>query len=188
MDLSQSIVPKSDQINAEDLLTGPRTFTIEKVVEGSVEQPVNIHLTELPGRPYRPSKSMLRVLVSAWGPEASAYTGRRLTLFRNPEIRFGGSAVGGIEVSHLSNLPKRLTVSLMVTRGKRKPFSVDPLPDAPKSAASTEIPERVQKEAPEAIAAGKGGEYFEYLATNNAPAHILNYVTELLEAAKEVQA
>ena len=132
MDLSQSIVPKSDQINAEDLLTGPRTFTIEKVVEGSVEQPVNIHLAELPGRPYRPSKSMLRVLVSAWGPEASAYTGRRLTLFRNPEIRFGGSAVGGIEVSHLSDLPKRLTVSLMVTRGKRKPFSVDPLPDAPK--------------------------------------------------------
>lgn len=129
MDLSQSIIPKSDQINAEDLLTGPRTFSIEKVEPGSAEQPVNIHLTELPGRPYRPSKSMLRVLVSAWGPEASAYTGRRLTLFRNPEIRFGGSAVGGLEISHLSDLPKRLTVSLMVTRGKRKPFSVDPLPE-----------------------------------------------------------
>ena len=135
MDLSQSIVPKSDQINAEDLLTGPRTFTIEKVEPGSAEQPVNIHLVELPGRPYRPSKSMLRVLVSAWGAEASEYAGRRLTLFRNPEIKFGGATVGGIEISEMSHIKKRLTVSLMVTRGKRKPFSVDPLPDAPKQAA-----------------------------------------------------
>ncbi len=127
MDLTQSIIPKSDQINAEDLLTGPRTFTIEKVVPGSVEQPVNIHLVELPGRPYRPSKSMLRVLVSAWGAESSTYDGHRITLFRNPEIRFGGAAVGGLEISHMSHLPKRLTVSLMVTKGKRKPFSVDPL-------------------------------------------------------------
>lgn len=130
MDLSQSIIPKSDQINAEDLLTGPRTFTIEKVDPGSVEQPVNVHLVELPGRPYRPSKSMLRVLVSAWGAESSTYAGRRITLFRNPEIRWGGAAVGGLEISHMSNLSKRLTVSLMVTKGKRKPFSVDPLPDA----------------------------------------------------------
>lgn len=132
MDLSQSIVPKSDQINAEDLLTGPRTFTIEKVVPGSVEQPVNVHLVELPGRPYRPSKSMLRVLVSAWGAESSEYAGRRLTLFRNPAILWGGAAVGGIEISHMSDLPKRLTVSLMVTKGKRKPFSVDPLVEVQK--------------------------------------------------------
>lgn len=129
MDLSQSIIPKSDQINAEDLLTGPRTFTIDEVVPGSAEQPVNIHLKELPGRPYRPSKSMLRVLVSAWGTEAATYAGRRLTLFRNPSIKWGGAAVGGIEISHMSDLPKRLTVSLMVTKGQRKPFSVDPLPD-----------------------------------------------------------
>lgn len=138
MDLTQSIVPKSDQINAEDLLTGPRTFTIEKVEAGSAEQPVNIHLVELPGRPYRPSKSMLRVLVSAWGAEANTYAGHRLTLFRNPEIRFGGSAVGGLEISHLSHLPKRLTVSLMVTRGKRKPFTVEPLTE-PKSTAKRDF-------------------------------------------------
>lgn len=127
MDLTQSIVPKSDQLNSDDLVTGPVTVTITEVRAGNAEQPVEVHLAEFPGRPYKPSKSMRRVLVQAWGPEASAYTGRRLTLFRNPEIKFGGATVGGIEISAMSHLTKRLTVSLMVTRGKRKPFSVDPL-------------------------------------------------------------
>ena len=54
--MTQSIAPKSDQLNAEDLLTGPRTFTITEVVEGNAEQPVNVHLAEMPGRPWRPSK------------------------------------------------------------------------------------------------------------------------------------
>jgi hypothetical protein len=176
MDLSQSIVPKSDQINAEDLLTGPRTFTIEKVEPGSAEQPVNIHLVELPGRPYRPSKSMLRVLVSAWGAEASEYAGRRLTLFRNPEIKFGGATVGGIEISEMSHIKKRLTVSLMVTRGKRKPFSVDPLPDAPKP--DTTIPADVVSNTAKALADGALDDYLAWLTENNAPAHILQYVNE----------
>src|SRR5699024_6986628 len=93
MDLTESIAPKSDQINAEDLLSGPRTFTIEKVTAGSAEQPVNVHLREFPGRPYRPSKSMRRVMVAAWGSDASAYTGRRITLYRDPEVTFGKDKV-----------------------------------------------------------------------------------------------
>lgn len=127
MDLTESITPKSDQLNSDDLVTGPVTVTITEVRAGNAEQPVEVHLAEFPGRPYKPSKSMRRVMVQAWGAEASAYTGRRLTLFRNPEIKFGGATVGGIEIAAMSHLPKRLTVSLMVTRGKRKPFSVDPL-------------------------------------------------------------
>ena len=44
MNLTDSIVPRSDQANAEDFLSGPRTFTIEKVVAGTAEQPVDVHL------------------------------------------------------------------------------------------------------------------------------------------------
>ncbi|WP_193510450.1 hypothetical protein [Cryobacterium sp. BB736] len=134
MNLTDSIVPRSDQANAEDFLAGPRTFTIEKVVAGTAEQPVEVHLREMPGRPYKPSKSMRRVLVMAWGAEASNYTGRRLTLFRNPDITFGKERVGGIEISHLSHIDKALTVALTVTRGRRKPFTVAPLTDAPATA------------------------------------------------------
>lgn len=131
MDMTQAIAPKSDQLNAEDLLTGPRTFTIEKVNEGSAEQPVNVHLVEFPGRPYRPSKTCSRILVAAWGKDSSAYVGRRLTLYRDPEVTFGRDKVGGIKISHLSNLDKRLTLALTVTRGKRAAYIVDPLPNAP---------------------------------------------------------
>lgn len=141
MDLTETIAPKSDQINAEDLLTGPRTFTVEKVTAGSVEQPVNVHLVELPGRPYRPSKSMRRVMVTAWGKEAANYTGRRLTLYRDPDVTFGKDKVGGIKISHLSHLDGPLSIALTVTRGRRAPHVVQPLPDAPTTdqvAASTD--------------------------------------------------
>jgi hypothetical protein len=127
MDLTESIAPRSDQLNADDLISGPITVTIQEVVKGTAEQPVDVRLVEFPGRAYRPSKSMRRVMVMAWGPEASAYAGRRLTLYRNAEITFGKDKVGGIEISHLSHLSKPLTVALTATRGKRKSFSVAPL-------------------------------------------------------------
>lgn len=129
MDLTKSIEPKSDQLNAEDLLTGPVTVTIERVTEGSAEQPVDVHLVEFPGRPYRPSKSMRRVMVSAWGKEGAVYAGRRMTLYRDPEVTFGRDKVGGIKISHLSHIEKRMSLALTVTRGKRSPHVVEPLPD-----------------------------------------------------------
>lgn len=139
MDLTETIAPKSDQLNADDLIAGPRTFTIKEVSAGSSEQPVEVHLVELPGRPYKPSKTMRRLMVSAWGPEASAYTGRRLTLFRNPDTKFGGATVGGIEISAMSNLDKRLTIALTATRGKKAQHTVDPLPEATPAPTADDI-------------------------------------------------
>lgn len=129
MNLNDTIAPKSDQVNAEDFLAGPRTVTITAVRPGTEEQPVNIDLAEYPGRAYRPGKSMRRVLVAAWGTDSSVYLGRRLTLFCDPSVKFGGSAVGGIRISAMSDIPKRLNLSLTTTRGKKAPFTVDPLPD-----------------------------------------------------------
>ena len=130
MDLTETIAPKSDQLNADDLISGPVTVTVTEVRKGSVEQPVDVLVAEFPGRAYRPSKSMRRVLVAAWGKEASAYVGRRLTLYRDPEVTFGRDKVGGIKISHLSHLNLPVKVALTVTRGKRAPHTVDPLPDA----------------------------------------------------------
>lgn len=132
MDLSETIVPKSDQTNADDFLAGPQTCTITAVNPGTAEQPVEIVLAEFgPVRPFKPSKTVRRVLVSAWGKEASQYVGRRMTLYCDPDVKWGGVAVGGIRVSHLSHLDKPLTLSLTTTRGKRAPFVVQPLADAP---------------------------------------------------------
>lgn len=127
MDMKETIVPKSDQLNADDLISGPMTVTVSKVTKGTTEQPVDVHLVETPGRAYRPSKSMRRVMVAGWGTEATAYTGHTLTLFCNPDIMFGKDKVGGIQISHMSHLTKPLTVALTATRGKRKSFTVEPL-------------------------------------------------------------
>jgi hypothetical protein len=131
MDISTTIQANSLQINADDLTAAPRTVTITNVEAGTAEQPVFIHVAEFPGRTYRPGKSMRRVLVALWGAEASAYVGRRLTLFNDTSIRFGKDVTGGIRISHMSHIEKPATLPLTVTRGKRAPFIVQPLPDAP---------------------------------------------------------
>ena len=136
MDISQTTAPKSDQQNFDDYISGPKTVTVSEVRPGTSEQPVEVHLVEFPGRPYKPSKSMRRVLVAAWGAESAPWVGRRLTLVGDPTVKFGGSTVGGIKIGALSNIDKRLTLNLTVTKGKRSPHVVEPLPDAP--AAPTE--------------------------------------------------
>lgn len=130
MDISQTTKPRSDQMNADDV-TIPVTVTIRDVRAGNAEQPVEVHVDGYEGRPYKPGKSMRRVLVALWGPEASAYVGRRLTLFNDQTIRFGKEVTGGIRISHASHIDKPLTIPLTVTRGRRAPFTVQPLPDAP---------------------------------------------------------
>lgn len=127
MDMTAAIAPKSDQLNADDFITGPRTFTIQEVKEGSSEQPVNVHLVDVKGKVYRPSKSMARVMVGVWGKEAAEYAGHRLTLFRNPNTKFGSAVLGGIEISHVSHIDKPVTLHLTSTRGRKQPFTVQPL-------------------------------------------------------------
>jgi len=121
--------PRSDQWNAEDFTGGPRTFTIAGVKPGKAEQKYDIELVEGEGRVWRPPLTVLRLLISAWTDEAATWVGKRVTLYLDPSVRFGGSAVGGIRVSHLSGITKPLTVSLSVSRGKREPYTVQPLAD-----------------------------------------------------------
>lgn len=142
MDLTNTIQAKSDQVNADDLISGPITVTVESVSAGSAEQPVDIHLVERPGKAYRPSKSMRRVLVACWGKEAANYAGRRMTLYRDPSVKFGGEAIGGIKISHLSHIEKRQSIALTVKRGQRQAHTVDPLPDAPTPQPRQSLPTR----------------------------------------------
>lgn len=129
MDITNSLAPRSDQINADDLVAGPQTFTIREVVGGKAEQPFDFLLVET-DRAFRPAVTMRRLIAAAWGTNGDAYVGRRLTVYRDPSIRFGKDVVGGIRISHMSHIDKRVEVKLQVTRGKRETFKVDPLPDA----------------------------------------------------------
>jgi hypothetical protein len=129
VDMSQFIAARSDQMNADDLLDAPRTITVTKVsaTPDSAEQPVSIHYEGDNGKPFKPCKTVRRIMVGIWGKDASQYVGRSMTLYRDPTVAFGGMQVGGIRVSHMSHMGGEKTVTLMVTRGRKAPFKVLPL-------------------------------------------------------------
>jgi hypothetical protein len=123
-DMSAVIVPKSDQINAEDFVAGPATFEIEGVsINPGTEQPVSIKLVG-ERRVWRPCKSMSRVLVTGWGADANAYVGRSVTLYCDPKVKWGGLEVGGIRISHMSHIERDMIMALTATKGKRAPHQV----------------------------------------------------------------
>lgn len=130
MDISNTIEAKSDQQNAIDYASGPRIVTISEARKGDADQPVELHLQEHPGKPYKPSKSMRRVLVKVWGSDASLYVGRRLELFNEPTVKWAGQPVGGIRISRASDLEAPVKIPLQVAKGKIEHVTVQPLPDA----------------------------------------------------------
>jgi hypothetical protein len=124
--LLKSIEPKSDQLNAEDLLTGPVTVTVDAVHIGeSDQQPVTIGISG--HKPYKPCKTMRRLLVVLWGPDAVAWIGRQLTLFCDVNVKWAGQNVGGIRISHMSHIDEPKTMMLSESKGKRKPVTVYPI-------------------------------------------------------------
>jgi hypothetical protein len=119
-DLRPTIVPKSDQLNAEQLLGGPMTVSITDVrIGSSAEQPISVHYENENGRPYKPCKTMRKVLIFAWGPDGREWIGRSLTLYNDPQVKFGGDEVGGIRISHMTDIERDVQVSLTATRGKK---------------------------------------------------------------------
>lgn len=128
MDITDSLAPASDQLDAIELVGGPRTFTIDHVSKGSLEQPVQVHFKDFP-RPWRPSKGMRRVLAYCWGVDASPWSGRRVELFYDPTVTFGKETPGGTRIKALSHIDGTKKVPLLVSRGKSAIFTVEPLPD-----------------------------------------------------------
>lgn len=136
-DMSAVIVPKSDQISSEDFLAGPRSYVIEGVaISPGTEQPVSIKLVDEP-RVWRPCKSASRCLVAAWGPDAKAYVGRSLTLYRDPKVKWGGMEVGGIRISHMSDIDRELVLALTATKGKKAVTTIRPLVGAVSTTSAT---------------------------------------------------
>ena len=147
MNLSQAIIAKSDQLNADDLISGPRTFTIKEVRRGDADQPVAIVLAEFPDkRPFKPSKTVLRLFAYAWGEETDEWPKNpRVTLYRDASVKWAGQEIGGIRVSHMSHIDwlhkgaTELKVALSESKGKKSLWRVEGLPaDAPTTPPKSE--------------------------------------------------
>lgn len=126
-DMTAAIVPKSDQLNSDDLIAGPITITITGVSVKTGEQPIAISYDGDKGKPYKCCKSMARLMVHCWGADSKAYVGRSMTLYRDPAVTWAGMAVGGIRISHMSDIDGKITMALTATKQSRKPYTVKPL-------------------------------------------------------------
>lgn len=143
--------PKSDQLNAEDLLTGPITVKIIGAdLKDTPEQPLHIHLDGYPGRAYKPSKGMRRVLAFAFDDNHENLAGKWITLYNDTTVRFGKDNTGGIRISRLSGIDDEFTLMLSLSRGKRAGHTVTPIREYPAEQFAAQLP-KMQA----AIASGK---------------------------------
>jgi hypothetical protein len=107
-------------------------ITVSEVrVGGGEEQPVSIFYEADPGRPYKPCKTMRKVLILAWGPDGTQWIGKSMELYNDPSVKFGGEMVGGIRISRLSDIPKDIKVSLTATKGRKAMHEIGLLTASP---------------------------------------------------------
>lgn len=127
MDISKTLLAKSDRLNAADLSGAPIVATIENVRQGDGTKPVIIDLVGMNGRPWIPSLGMRRIIAKAWGTETNDWIGRLVKLVNNPEVVYAGQAVGGVEIIALSHIEKAFTVPKRVSQKKTVPHHVEVL-------------------------------------------------------------
>ena len=60
-----------------------------------------------------------------------------MTIYRDNEVAFGGMKVGGIRISHMSNIDGTLVMALTASKAKRAPYKVLPLKSPPASKPTT---------------------------------------------------
>ena len=125
MTLRDTVIPKSDQLNYDDLIAGPTTVTVKGLAMGDGEQPVIVKIEGQ--RDFKPCKSMRRVLIACWGDQGRDWIGKSMTLYGDPRVMWGGVAIGGIRISHVSGIDKPVNVMLSVSRGKREAITIKPI-------------------------------------------------------------
>ena len=135
VDMAQFTEAKSDQLNADDLIGVSKTITITKVTGKDGDQPISIYYEGDNGKPFKPCKTIRRVLMGVWGRYANDYIGRSMTLYRDDNVTFGGLEVGGIRISHMTNIDKETIIVVNKSKGKKVGMKILPLVEqsAPKA-------------------------------------------------------
>jgi len=131
--LAQALAPRSDQLNADDLIVGNKVITITKVLVNlqSEQQKVVVHYVDDNGKPWKPSKSMGRVLAEILGGDFSKWEGEQIELFKNKEITFGKDKCGGIQIAAMSAAKNPIKTMITTKRGVKSKITILPLLTAP---------------------------------------------------------
>jgi len=124
-DVSFALEAKSDQLNAVDIMGAEPVIRIRDVNVKEGDQPVSIYFDGDHGRPWKPSKGMLRILAGAWGRDSQEWIGKHAQLYFEQSVKYAGKEVGGIRIKALSDIDQRgLNFSLTINRQQREPYRV----------------------------------------------------------------
>ena len=138
MNIREFVKIKSDRLNYEDFIMGPKEFTISRLAK-KVDQGTPRLLIFFEGfesTPYWPSKGMIKCLSNpeGWGESPfSEWIGRRITLFGEPTVVYAGKEMGGIQISHISHIKSAFTTKITLRRGLRIDFTIEPLAELQQS-------------------------------------------------------
>lgn len=155
--LKEALAPNSDQLNADDLIGGAIDIVIRKVtVAASGQQRIAFYYHGDNDKPYKPCKSMGRLIMEIWGDEPAKYIGRGIRLYRDPEVKMKGVVVGGVRISHMTDINEERAIPITVKRGVKEPWTVKPLV-MQKPQGQQDKSEAAKKKAAEIIAEINGG-------------------------------
>jgi len=120
----------TDQLNAEDLIGKPITGRIERVKttrkRKKTDQPVVVFLDAWK-YPWKPCKTMVRLLRELWGDDPRAWVGQSVTLYAQDGVRDpAGGTTHGVRMSH-ATIPEQRTAHLTEARGRKRAWTVRPL-------------------------------------------------------------
>jgi hypothetical protein len=129
IDISDTLIAKSDQLNGADLLGGSITVQIlEARRTDNDKQPLILRISG-GHMPYKPSKGMRRLMASVWGtPKSKKWVGKWLVLYREPDVNYGKvDGIGGVRVCGASDIAGPVNVTLQERRGVWKTYIVEPI-------------------------------------------------------------
>jgi hypothetical protein len=119
--VSHAILAKSDQLNFDDFSGNKRIITITNVQVNASEQPISIFYDGHNGKPWKPSKGMIRLICEAYSDESNNWVGKSIELYGDSTVKWAGKEIGGIRISALSHIEKGgLTAFIALSRGKRR--------------------------------------------------------------------
>lgn len=127
-DIAHTLVAKSDQLNAADIIGTEKLLTITKVDVKSGDQPVTVHYEGENGRPWKPALTARRILSALWGTDSSKWIGHTVAVHNDLTVIYAGEEVGGVRPHAATGIETTQIIKLKEKRGpKPKTFEIKPL-------------------------------------------------------------
>jgi hypothetical protein len=129
LDLSGTIKSNADQLNVDDMVTGPMRIQVEGVtLNNDPKQPIKIFYYGCENKPFKPCLTVRRIIIALWGKDGNQWANRWMNLYVDASVSYGKQKnIGGIRVDALSHINSTATISLTVRRGVKQHFTIKPI-------------------------------------------------------------